>query len=120
MVAPGPAGLEAYCPHLRYVLLAENAYQEAELASLRNLAAALFRLENSRTPTDLRKVLEFMGYTVADDEFTLLWKLVGGSPGYAEALLENANEIASSQGVKRGIEALEAALRYFPTLKTAA
>ena len=69
---------------------------------------------------DLRKVLEFMGYTIADDEFTLLWKLVGGSPGFAEALLENANEIAASQGVKRGIEALEGAIRYFPTLKTAA
>jgi hypothetical protein len=64
---------------------------------------------------DLRKVLEFMGYTIADDEFALLWKLVGGSPGFAEALLENANEIAASQGVKRGIEALEGALRYFPT-----
>jgi DNA transposition AAA+ family ATPase len=69
---------------------------------------------------DLRKVLEFMGYTIADDEFALLWKLVGGSPGFAEALLENANEIAASQGVKRGIEALEGAVRYFPTLRTAA
>lgn len=69
---------------------------------------------------DLRKVLEFMGYTVADDEFGLLWKLVGGSPGYAEALLENANEIAASRGVKRGIEALEGAVQFFPTLKAAA
>jgi len=69
---------------------------------------------------DLRKVLEFMGYTVADDEFALLWKLLGGSPGFAEALLENANEIAASQGVKRGIEALEGAVRFFPTLKAAA
>jgi hypothetical protein len=47
----------------------------------------------------------------------LLWKLVGGSPGFAEALLENANEIAASQGVKRGIEALEGAVRYFPTVR---
>jgi len=68
---------------------------------------------------DLRKVLEFMGYTVADDEFSLLWKLVGGSPGFAEALLENANEIADSRGVKRGIEALEGAVSFFPTLKPA-
>jgi DNA transposition AAA+ family ATPase len=65
---------------------------------------------------DLRKVLEFMGYTIADDEFGLLWKLVGGSPGYAEALLENANEIAASRGVKRTIEALEGAVQFFPTL----
>jgi len=69
---------------------------------------------------DLRKVLEFMGYTVADDEFNLVWTLVGGSPGFAEALLENANEIAASRGVKRGIEALEGAVQFFPTLKTAA
>ena len=69
---------------------------------------------------DQRKVLEFMGYGVADDEFSLLWKLVGGSPGFAEALLENANEIAASKGAKRSIEALEGAVRYFPTLKTAA
>ncbi|MGA2606244.1 MAG: ATP-binding protein [Terriglobia bacterium] len=66
---------------------------------------------------DLRKVLQFMGYEVADEEFALLWKLVGGSPGFAEALLENANEIAASQGVKRGIEALEGAVRYFPTCR---
>jgi type II secretory pathway predicted ATPase ExeA len=68
---------------------------------------------------DLRKVLEFMGYEIADDEFALLWKLIGGSPGFAEALLENANEIAASQGMKRNVEALEGALRYFPTLRKA-
>ena len=68
---------------------------------------------------DFRKVLNFMGYEVADDEFALLWKIVGGSPGFAQALLENANEIAASQGVKRSIEALEGALRYFPTLRKA-
>ena len=58
---------------------------------------------------DLRKVLEFMGYEVADEELALPWKVVGGSPGFAEALLENANEIAVSKGAKRGIEALEGA-----------
>jgi hypothetical protein len=56
---------------------------------------------------ELREVLDFMGQGVADQEFSLLWKLVGGSPGFAEALLENANEIAASKGLKRGIEALE-------------
>jgi type II secretory pathway predicted ATPase ExeA len=66
---------------------------------------------------DLRKVLEFMGYAVADDEFDLLWKHVGGSPGWAQALIENAEEIAASRRVKREIEALAGALRYFPTLR---
>ncbi len=65
---------------------------------------------------DQRKILEFMGYSITDEEFNLLWKLVGGSPGFAEALLENANEIAAAHGLKRGIEALEGAVRYFPTL----
>lgn len=69
---------------------------------------------------DLRNVLEFMGYTLADDELTLLWKPVGGSPGFAEALLENANEITASHGAKRGIEALEGAVQFFPTLHRAA
>jgi type II secretory pathway predicted ATPase ExeA len=69
---------------------------------------------------DLRRVLEHMGYEVADDEFALLSKLVHGSCGFAEALLENAGEIAASKGAKRGIEALRGALRYFPTLKDAA
>jgi|GEM_PF-631411 len=66
---------------------------------------------------DLRKTLEFMGYAVSDEEFTLLWKTVGGSPGFAEALLEVANEIAASHGAKRGIQALESAVVYFPTLR---
>lgn len=66
---------------------------------------------------DLRKVLEFMKYQVADEEFALLWKLVGGSPGFAEALLENAGEIASSLGQKRGIEDLAGAVKYFPTVR---
>ena len=64
-------------------------------------------------------MLEFMGQGVADQEFSLFWKLVGGSRGFAEALLENANEIAASHGAKRGIEALEGAVRYFPTLRKA-
>src|ERR1019366_7901023 len=66
---------------------------------------------------EMRKVLEVMGYEMEDSEFALLWKLLGGSPGFAEALLENANEIAESKGMKRGIEALEGAVRYFPTVR---
>jgi hypothetical protein len=68
---------------------------------------------------ELRELLDFMGQGVADQEFSLLWKPVGGSPGFAEALFENANEIAASKGLKRGIEAVEGAVRYFPTLRKA-
>lgn len=53
-----PGGLGRYRPALRYLLIDEGRYAEGELAPLRNLAAALFRLENSRTPQDMERVLE--------------------------------------------------------------
>jgi len=52
-----PAGLMAYQPGLRYLLLDEGAFTEEDLGGTHNLAAALFRLENSREPEDLRRVL---------------------------------------------------------------
>lgn len=65
---------------------------------------------------DLRHTLEFMGLPTSDDEFDLLWKLVGGSPGFAEALLSSAQAIADSHGVKRDVSDLAGAAKYFPTL----
>ena len=53
-----PGGLAKYRPTVRYLLLDEGRYGNTELAPLRNLVAALFRLENSRTPTDVSLVLE--------------------------------------------------------------
>ena len=43
-----PGGLAAYRPSLRYLLLDEGEYPESELELPENLAAALFRLEQSR------------------------------------------------------------------------
>ena len=57
LITPIPGGLERYRPHLHYLLLDEGRYHEHELAELRNLAAALFRLENSHTPEDVQQVL---------------------------------------------------------------
>ncbi|MFZ1641146.1 MAG: Rpn family recombination-promoting nuclease/putative transposase [Candidatus Contendobacter sp.] len=57
LIEPGPAGLAAYRPQTRYLLIDESAYADAELASMRNLVAALFRLENSRGPEAVREVL---------------------------------------------------------------
>ncbi|MBP7710918.1 MAG: hypothetical protein KA217_00415 [Gammaproteobacteria bacterium] len=47
LVSPGQAGLEHYRPQLRYLLLDESRYTEEELAPLRSLVAAVFRLEGS-------------------------------------------------------------------------
>jgi predicted transposase YdaD len=52
-----PAQLQRYQPQIRYLLLEESRYEEADLAGLHNVAAALFRLENSREPQDIQRVL---------------------------------------------------------------
>lgn len=52
-----PGGLELYRPQFRYCLLDEGRISDEELAPLRNLAAALFRLEKSRDTVDIEQVL---------------------------------------------------------------
>ncbi len=58
LITPIPSGLQRYRPSLHYLLLDEGRYSEFELADLQNLTAALFRLENSRTPQDVARVLQ--------------------------------------------------------------
>ncbi|GAB6042894.1 Rpn family recombination-promoting nuclease/putative transposase [Endothiovibrio diazotrophicus] len=57
LIEPVPGGLEAYRPAFRHLVLEERRYAEAELAPLKNLAAALFRLENSRSPAEVLQVV---------------------------------------------------------------
>ena len=57
LIAPAPAGLGQFRPRMRYLLIDEVRYADAELESLRNLAAALFRLEKSHQPEAIRQVL---------------------------------------------------------------
>ena len=60
-----PGGLARYSPSMQYLLLAEHDYDDDDLRGLNNLAAALFRLENSKTPADLleviRQLLQWLG-----------------------------------------------------------
>jgi flagellar biosynthesis/type III secretory pathway protein FliH len=49
--------LERYRPQLRYCLVDEVRIADSELESLRNLAAALFRLEKSPGPEDVQRIL---------------------------------------------------------------
>jgi hypothetical protein len=51
---PVPAGLQAYLPRFRHFLLDENRLPDME-ESERNLAAALFQLEKSRSLEDIRR-----------------------------------------------------------------
>ena len=67
-----PAALARYQPRLRYLLLEERAYDEQELAGLRNVAAALFRLENSRRAEDIERVLAALVEWLGDPAQTAL------------------------------------------------
>lgn len=52
-----PEQLGRWQPQIQYLLLEERRYAEADLRGLRNIADALFRLENSRTPADIEGVV---------------------------------------------------------------
>jgi len=45
-----PPQLRHWQPQMRYLLLEESRYPEADLANLPNVAAAMFRLENAQAP----------------------------------------------------------------------
>ncbi len=66
LIAPGPPGLAVYQPQLRYVLIEERAYAEAEWSTSRNLVAALFRLEFSDDPESARQVVTALAAWLAD------------------------------------------------------
>ena len=57
VIEPLPRSLAPHRPRLRYVLLDEGQYTERQLTPLRNLVAALCRLEHSREPEDVQRVL---------------------------------------------------------------
>jgi len=52
-----PPQLRHWQPQMRYLLLEERRYQEADLAKLPNVAAALFRLENAQAPQAIQQVI---------------------------------------------------------------
>jgi len=49
-----PKELVRWQPQIRYLLLEERRYREADLEGLPNAAAALFRLENARAPENIQ------------------------------------------------------------------
>ncbi len=58
---PAVPGLMAeFKPSLKYLLIDENVYTDTELSSLRNLVAAVFRLERNKAPDDLVGVIDLL------------------------------------------------------------
>lgn len=78
-----PGGLERYRPQMRYCLLDAMRMADSELESLRNVAAALFRLEKSRGPEDIQRVVVALVEWLQGPEFAELRR------SFASYLLKN-------------------------------
>ena len=57
LIYPAPAGLERFRPQLCFLLLDEGCFTVQDLSGLKNLVAALFQLESSRTDDDISEVV---------------------------------------------------------------
>jgi len=68
LIAEAPGGLAAYRPRRPYLLIDESRYSERRLARMQNLVAALFRLENSRSPAEIQRVLAVLITWLRDPE----------------------------------------------------
>jgi predicted transposase/invertase (TIGR01784 family) len=67
-----PGGLERYMPSLKYLILDEGAYDLNELTPLKNLVAAIFRLENHTSQEDIIEVIANLIEWLATPEQTRL------------------------------------------------
>lgn len=61
-----PPFLASFTPHLKYHLIAENAYSDTELASLKNLVAAVFRFEQFSEPTTIIELIGLLNDWLED------------------------------------------------------
>lgn len=105
LVETVPGGLERYRPQLRYCLLDEGRIVETGLESLQNLAAALFRLEKSRGPEDIQRVVAALGEWLQEPEHAELQRaftvwlvqvlLPARMPGAVIPAIANLQEVKS-------------------------
>jgi len=61
LVVPSPPELKEYCPQLQYLLLDEGSYSNSQLAPLllrKNVVAAIFQLEHSRTEREFVELVK--------------------------------------------------------------
>jgi hypothetical protein len=128
MIEPLPGGLVDYRPDLRYLLIDENHYAGQEIPAAKNLAAALFRLENSQAPEELQTMVKTLAQWLYAPEqaslrraFTVWLKKVllpARLPGVELPELTDLNEVNTmlaervmewtrqwkAQGMQEGIE----------------
>ena len=66
LIPPVPGLVAQFKPALKYLLIDENAYSDAELSSLKNLVAAVFRIEHPASPGTIKTLLNLMGEWLLD------------------------------------------------------
>jgi Putative transposase, YhgA-like/Domain of unknown function (DUF4351) len=66
LIPPVPGLAEQFKPRLKYLLIDENAYTDSELAPLKNLVAAIFRIEHPATPEAVLELIALLADWLAD------------------------------------------------------
>lgn len=66
LFAEAPEELARYQPRMPFLLIDEQRLRRSDLESLRNLAAALFRLEQSRKPAEMFNALDALAEWLQD------------------------------------------------------
>lgn len=77
LIQEGPRALKRYLPEVRYLLIDESRHRDSDSVPLRNLVAALFRLENSRTPAEIGEVLGTLARWLSSPEQSSLRRAFG-------------------------------------------
>lgn len=66
LIPPVPGLVEQFKTRLKYLLIDESAYSDSQLASLRNLVAAVFRIEHPASPAAIHGLLASLDEWLAD------------------------------------------------------
>ena len=118
-----PGGLSKYLPSLKYLLLDEGAYKLEELSPLKNLVAAIFRLENVNSQEEIIDVVSnLIEWLNSPDQISIrrsfsIWinrvlqvpKGNNGTPTHTNSLLEIKAMLKQSiplwieEGVAKGV-----------------
>ena len=66
LIPPVPGLVEQFKPRLKHLLIDENVYSDSELASVKNLVAAVFRIEHPTSPQAIGTLLSLLQEWLAD------------------------------------------------------
>ncbi|QWF71873.1 Rpn family recombination-promoting nuclease/putative transposase [Methylomonas paludis] len=66
LIPPVPGLVEQFKPKAKYLLIDENAYNDSDLASLKNLVAAVFRIEHPGSPQAMQQLITMLTDWLSD------------------------------------------------------